>query len=166
MPQFTTISPTCKLGGKPDAWELFRAGGYVAIGWCYATDLTGWTTEEILAEIEDGDYSHYDRQDGLYSFPRFMKLRKGDYVAVNNANHGLFGVGRIKTGKYLYQRNKHATGEPNHFYNHYLEVKSLWEQYISADLLKFKGEKRWRPRGTVGEIYPQLPQYIKPFIGV
>jgi hypothetical protein len=40
MPKFTTVSPTCRAGGKPAAWERFLAGNYIAIGWCYKTELS------------------------------------------------------------------------------------------------------------------------------
>ncbi len=33
MPKFTTISPTHIPGKKEYAWERFREGHYVAIGW-------------------------------------------------------------------------------------------------------------------------------------
>ena len=39
MPKFTTISPTSVPGHKPHAWERFRDGRYVAIGWLLGVRL-------------------------------------------------------------------------------------------------------------------------------
>jgi hypothetical protein len=168
MPYFTTISPTCEPGGKPAAWERFRDGCYIAIGWCYDTDLTGSSIEEILRLVRVTSSNDRDVQDGLHSFPIFWELCQrgavgsGDYVAVKNVNHGLFGVGRITSG-YKYSRYKHDTGVSAHYYPHYVEVEWVWTDYISASSLAFDHDEMWRPYGTVGQLYTSVPSYILPF---
>jgi hypothetical protein len=167
-PYFTTISPTCKPGGKPQAWDRFRTGGYIALGWCYDTDLTGMAEKDILEMIPGTSTTERDEQDGLYSFPLFWKLCQrgesgyGDYVAVKNVNYGLFGVGVVRSG-YKYSRYRHDTGVPGHYYPHYVEVEWLWTQYIPSTDLHFRKEMRWRPYGTMGQLYTSVPAYMKPY---
>lgn len=166
-PYFATVSPTCNPGGKEAAWKLFQAGGYIAIGWCYKKDLTGMSIEEILKLVRRTSDNERDEQDGLSSFPDFWKLcdraARGcqDYVAVKNVNHGLFGVGVVRSG-YKYSRYKHKTGVRGHFYPHYVEVEWLRTEYVSAKSLVFGGEAAWRPYGTL-QLYPSLPSYILPY---
>jgi hypothetical protein len=168
MPYFTTISPTCEPGGKPQAWDRFRSGGYIAIGWCYDTDLTSMSIEDILELIPGTSSTERDAQDGLHSFPVFWELCGrgasgcGDYVAVKNVNHGLFGVGIVRSG-YKYSRYKHDTGESGHFYPHYLDVEWVWTDYIPSNSLTFRDEKPWWPYGTMGQLYTELPAYIQPY---
>jgi len=171
MPYFTTISPTCEPGGKPAAWERFRDGGYIAIGWCYDTDLTGRSIEEILRLVPGTSGNDRDEKDGIHSFPNFWELCQrgavgsGDYVAVKNVNHGLFGVGLIKSG-YRYSRHKHDTGELDHFYPHYLDVEWVWTDYIPSGSLDFARDECWRPYGTIGQLYRELPAFIRPYTRV
>lgn len=168
MHYFTTISPTCEAGGKPAAWERFRTGGYIAVGWCYETDLTGRSIDEILGLIPGTSSTERDEQDGRHSFPIFWDLCQrgaagcGDFVAVKNVNHGLFGVGIIRSG-YKYSRYKHDTGVPDHFYPHYVEVEWVWTDYIPSNSLSFGSEDRWRPYGTIGQLYTSLPTFILPY---
>ncbi len=168
MPRFTTISPTCQPGGKPAAWGRFRDGGYIAIGWCYDTDLTGMSIEQILRLIPGTSANDRDERDGLHSFPIFWELCQrgavgsGDYVAVKNVNHGLFGVGIIESG-YKYSRYKHDTGEPDHFYPHYLDVEWVWTADIPSDSLDFTNDERWQPYGTIGQLYMEPPAFIGPY---
>jgi hypothetical protein len=168
MAYFTTISPTCEPGGKPQAWDRFRTGGYIAMGWCYVTDLTGMSIDEILEMIPGTSSTKRDAQDGLHSFPVFWELCRrgesgcGDYVAVKNVNHGLFGVGIVQSG-YKYSRYKHDTGVPDHFYPHYLDVEWVWTDYIPSSSLEFGDEMPWRPYGTMGQLYPSVPRYIQPY---
>ncbi len=135
MPKFTTISPTCAPGGKPEGWRRFLEGGYVAIGWCYDTDLSGKTIDEIVPLIRETSCNDSDERDGLHSFPTFLELGErgergcGDLIAVKNTNHGLFGIGIIRSG-YKYSRYKHYTGVEGHFYPHYLEVGWIIDEYI------------------------------------
>jgi hypothetical protein len=93
MVYFTTISPTCEKGGKPAAWDRFRTGGYVAVGWCYDINLTGMSIDQILRLIPATADSERDELDGMHSFPLFWELSQrgelgsGDYIAVKNVNH-------------------------------------------------------------------------------
>src|SRR6266852_6122757 len=96
MPQFTTISPTHISGQKPGAWERFREGRYVAIGWLEDIDLTNKSMDEIADLVRQREYDN--EAAAIQSFERFLSLKPGDYVAVNNTNHGLFCVGRINSG--------------------------------------------------------------------
>ena len=96
MPKFTTISPTHIEGKKRYAWERFQEGGYVAIGWLQHTDLSGKTIDEIVDLIRADEPDNESTP--IEAFKRFLSLDRGDYVAVNNTNHGLFGVGIIESG--------------------------------------------------------------------
>lgn len=160
MPKFTTISPTCEKGGKERAWERFRDGKYVAIGWLYEENLTGMQINEILSAIRAGDYEPEDMKDGLASFPSVWSLKPGDYVGIKNVNWGLFGIGKIDS-EYQYDRYKHLAEPSNHYYPHFFEVKWVIDDYISAKQMDIKPEVAWKPRGTVGQVYPKLPEYIK-----
>jgi hypothetical protein len=62
MPQFTTVSPTHIAGQKPRAWERFRDGRYVAIGWLNDIDLTGKSMEEISDLIRHQEYEGESRR--------------------------------------------------------------------------------------------------------
>jgi hypothetical protein len=165
---FTTISPTCEEGGNPAAWERFRDGNYIAIGWCYDQDLTGMSLNQILPLVINTSVDESDERDGLYSFPIFWELCErgargcGDFVAVRNVNHGLFGVGIIRSG-YQYNRRHHFTGVTNHYYPHFLQVEWVWRDYIRSDEIDFGSEIRWRPFGTLSKLYHGLPQYIIPY---
>ncbi|MDB4380671.1 hypothetical protein N9Z70_04705 [Mariniblastus sp.] len=169
MPKFTTISPTCKPGGKPDGWRRFLDGGYIAIGWCYETDLTGKTIDEILPMIPETSFDDSDEKDGVHSFKIFWELAlRGesncdDVIAVKNTNHGLFGIGIIRSG-YKYSPRKHDTGVEEHFYPHYLEVDWIHTDYVLRDSLNFGDETSWRPFGTIGQIYDNIPKYLRPYI--
>src|SRR5580698_3428025 len=105
--KFTTISPTHIPGQKPRAWECFRDGHYVAIGWLHEVDLTGKSINEIADLIRRQKYDNETA--AIQSFERFLSLDLGDYVAVNNASHGLFGIGIIDSG-YKFQLGKHESG--------------------------------------------------------
>ena len=59
MPKFTTITPTGEKGQKPAAWERFRDGHYVAIGWLNETDLTGKSLKEITKLIHENEDPEY-----------------------------------------------------------------------------------------------------------
>lgn len=172
MPKFTTISPTCEPGGKKDAWERFRDGGYAAIGWCYKHDLTEFSIEEIcklVEQIPENACDESDVQDGLKSFPVFWELcvrgkdNAGDIIAVKNNRHGLFGIGIVKSG-YRYSEFKHETGIEGHVYPHYVDVDWICTDYISADSLNFTGDQMWKPYGTMGQMFDHIPEYILPFI--
>jgi hypothetical protein len=51
MSKFLTISPTHVSGKKPYAWNNFKEGNYVSIGWI-DMDLTGWDIEKIISCIK------------------------------------------------------------------------------------------------------------------
>ncbi len=164
MPRFMTISPTHIPGMKESAWERFRDGGYVAIGWMHV-DLTGKTIDQITELIHSHAYPN--ETSAINAFTKFLSLHSGDYVAVNNANHGLFGVGVIQSG-YRFQLHKHATGaeSPDEFYSHYREVKWLNTSYTPRKALLSEDETGWQPYGTVGKIYPEVPPYISRLLGI
>lgn len=157
MPQFTTVSPTHIAGQKPRAWERFRDGHYVAIGWLNDINLTGKSTDEIKELIRRQKYDN--EAAAIQSFERFLSLNRGDYVAVNNTASGLFGVGKIESG-YKFQLHKHDCGDPEEFYPHYRDVKWVKTAYMSRTSLVSEGETPWQPYGTVGKVYPELPPYI------
>jgi hypothetical protein len=165
MPKFTTISPTHIAGQKPRAWERFRDGRYVAIGWLNDVDLTGKSIDEIADLIRRQEYDN--EAAAIQSFERFLSLEPGDYVAVNNTNHGLFGVGIIESG-YKFQLRKHDAGpdDAEHFYPHYREVKWVKTAYMARSSLVSEGETPWQPYGTVGKVYPELPSYIARLLGM
>ena len=106
MPKFLTISPTHVPGRKQFAWQQFRDGGYIAIGWIQQ-DMTGKTIEEIIGILRAQNYEN--EASAIDAFTKFLKLGYGDYVAVNNVNHGLFGVGILRSG-YKFEKGKHDTG--------------------------------------------------------
>jgi hypothetical protein len=147
-------------GGKELAWTRFRDGNYMAVGWLYETDLTGMSIKEILRRIRNEDYEPGDMQDGLASFPNFLRLKPGDFVGVKNVNWGLFGIGIIDS-KYKYEPFKHLAEPPDHIYPHYYEVKWLISEYVSARDLRIAPETAWKPRGTVGQLYQELREYFK-----
>ncbi len=177
MPAFSTISPTCKAGGKEEAWLRFRDGGYVAIGWCYRTNLTGMTIDEIIDLIpKDHVANKRDYQDAVRSFRVFWELMPGDYLAVRNTNDGLFGVGVIQEGGdegYHYERCKHFTGEEKqdydplvkgHWYPHFYNVKWVWTDYIKRERLDIENGDNWIPFGTLSQRHEKLPSYILPYL--
>jgi len=114
--------------------------------------------KQLLDEQNYPDSNLVEAKDCL---PKFLfELGIGDYVAVNNVQHGLFGIGRI-TSAYKYQRNKHDCGDGVAYYPHYREVQWLITKYIAAHSIPFNGESRWEPRGTVGRIDVAVPKYIQ-----
>ena len=165
MPRFTTISPTHVAGQKPKAWERFRDGGYVAIGWLNDVDLSGKSLDDIADLIRAREYDN--EAAAIQSFERFLSLGRGDYVGVNNTNHGLFGVGIIESG-YKFQLRKHDCGpdDAEHFYPHYRDVKWVNTTYMPRASLVSTDERPWQPYGTVGKVYPELPPYIARLLGI
>jgi predicted Mrr-cat superfamily restriction endonuclease len=157
MPQFTTISPTHVVGKKEYAWHNFLKGGYVAIGWLGEHDLTNKSIDETEGLIKSKNYDN--EQSAIESFRKFFALNVGDYVAVNNVNKGLFGVGQITSG-YKYKLNKHDTGKSDELYSHYREVKWIIKDYLPRTSLIAEGETAWVPYGTVGRLDHDVPPYI------
>jgi hypothetical protein len=170
MPKFATISPTCAEGRKEEAWELFRNGGYAAIGWCYGHNLTAKDLEWILPMMRHtAKGGPSDIRDGERSLRFFCELcqrgEKGyrDYIAVKNVNHGLFGIGIIESG-YNYCFCKHPTLEDeNHNYDHYLRVNWIHTEYIKTKDLNIPEGEGWVPRGTL-DLIEYVPKYIRKFL--
>ncbi len=164
MSKFTTVSPTHIEGRKEYAWERFRDGGYVSIGWLDEVDLSGKRIEEIVELIRQQGYDN--EASAIESFKRFLSLAVGDYVAVNNTNHGLFGVGVVESG-YLFRLQMHDTGaeDPSEFYSHYRKVRWVVTSYTARTALVSEGETGWQPYGTVGRVWPELPPYISRLLG-
>ena len=98
MVKLLTISPTGAPGKKEYVWNQFRDGEYVAIGWLYDHDLTGKSIDEITSLIMEQGYSN--EASAIDSFTKLLLLDIGDYVAVNNVSHGLFGIGEIARAVY------------------------------------------------------------------
>lgn len=170
MPKFTTVTSTHVTGQQKAAWERFRDGRYVAIGWLHETDLTGKSLEEINRLIRD-EYEDDpgEQRKAVESFERFLSLKRGDYVGVKYVNNGLFGVGTIESD-YKFQLRKHDTGdadpdEPGDFYPHYREVKWVKTEYMPRTTLVHEGEPSWQPYGAVGKVFDELPAYIARLVG-
>jgi hypothetical protein len=164
MPRFLTISPTHVSGKKEYAWNKFLSGGYVAIGWLPDHDLTGFPIDDVINLIRSENYDN--EASAIDSFNKFLTLEKGDYVAVNNAISGLFGVGVISSG-YKYEKYKHDTGADaqDHFYSHYRLVEWIYTSYVKRKDLISPSEKSWKPFGTVGSLYDEVPPYIWRLLG-
>lgn len=163
MSRFLTVSPTHVPGKKEYAWNNFLSGGYVAIGWL-DLDLTGFPIDDVVEQIRTLNYDN--EASAIDAFTKFLTLEKGDYVAINNTNAGLFGVGEIISG-YKYEKNKHDTGADlkDHFYSHYRCVEWKYTSYVKRKNLIGPGERGWKPFGTVGTLYDEIPPYIKRLLG-
>ena len=138
MPQFITISPTNIPGNKAYAWRNFLEGGYIAIGWGH-TDYTDYSIDEIVEDIEAQRFRN--QGEAVQSFKKLLSLKPGDVVAVNNVNHGLFGIGRIDLA-YKFKTKMHDTGSenPDHFYSHYRKVKWIVTEFKTINELMLPGE--------------------------
>src|SRR5262249_11543209 len=102
----------------------------------------------------------------IQSFDRFLSLKEGDYVAVNNTNAGLFGIGIIRSG-YKFERRKHSICDPdnpNAFYPHFRDVEWVKTAYMPRSAIVSEGDTGWQPYGTVGKVYSQNPAYISRII--
>ena len=187
MPQFTTISPTHIKGKKELAWCGFKDGGYVAIGWFnevspdfnFTKDLSGYSIREmtnLALQVytdrnmkgmqkfnPDWTYDEKEPYKVIDAFKKFLSLEIGDYIAANNTNDGLFGIGIIKSD-YKFDKEKHFTGSYStleKWYPHYREVEWVVTHYLKRKEIVLKNETGWQPYGTIGKIHPQLPPYIK-----
>ena len=166
MPRFVTISPTHVPGKKEYAWKNFEAGGYAAIGWLENEDLTGRPADQVAELITKAGYPN--EASALHSFEVFMSLQPGDYVAANNTNHGLFGVGVVKAG-YRYELRRHDTGaeEPEgEFYSHLIDVDWIHTKYVRRRDILEEGETGWQPYGTLGALRTEVPLYIRRLLGL
>jgi Holliday junction resolvase-like predicted endonuclease len=163
VPKFLTVSPTHVSGKKEYAWNNFRSGEYVAIGWLSDYDLTGKSLDEIISLIRK---ERYDNEvSAIDAFTKFLALDVNDYVGVNNTNDGLFGIGVISSG-YRYQKDKHDTGsDEGEFYSHFREVKWKYTNYVKRRDLIGSEETGWRPYGTVGNLYDEVPPYVLRLLG-
>ncbi|GEM_PF-1434057 len=164
MPKFATISPTHILGKKKEAWENFRDGGYIAISSVVSQDLSGKSIDEIkiIAETEYEKFYGDSSKLKVPKFESFFFLDIGDYVAVNNTNDGLFGIG-IVISSYYFKKNAHNTGttDSKRFYSHFRDVKWIVTSYTKkTEIVKDADEKWWPPYGTI-HVLPEVPKYIK-----
>lgn len=167
MPKFLTISPTHIEGKKEFAWNEFKKGKYIAIGWLEDEDLTGKTIKQVT-DIINKEYDS-DASRVLDAFTKFLLLEIDDYVAVNNTNSGLFGIGTINSG-YKYQKGKHnsgyeGVGDEETYYSHYREVNWIYTSYVRREDIVGPGDKSWVPFGTVGRLEPEVPLYIRRLLG-
>jgi len=187
MPQFTTISPTHIKGKKRECWRWFRDGGYIALGWFnevsqdfdFTKDLSGYTGSDIInlaLEVytdknmramqkynPDWDYDDKEPYKVIDAFEKFFSLEIGDYVAVNNTNDGLFGIGIIKSD-YKFEKEKHFTGSHltlEKWYPHYRDVEWVVTHYLKRKDIIMNSDTGWQPYGTIGKVFHQLPPYIK-----
>jgi hypothetical protein len=162
MQKFAIISPTHIPGKKKEAWENFKLGNYIAMVSRIKEDLTNKSMDEILEIVKNiPRYSGRELTKRIKTYQKFFSLRKGDYVAVNNTNDGLFGIGCI-TGDYYFKENGHNTGSsnPEDFYSHFYPVKWLATTYMKRKNILNPGEKGWAPYGIIS-LYPDVPDYIK-----
>lgn len=85
-------------------------------------DLAGMTIDQITDLIRAQGFDN--EASAIDAFTKFLSLQVGDHIAVNNATHGLFGVGVIGSA-YTFEPQKHDTGtdDRDQFYSHYREVK-------------------------------------------
>ena len=157
-----TVSPTHVPGKKEYAWNQFCEGGYIAIGWLSVHDLSQESIEEIISLIREQEYDN--EANAIEAFTKFLTLEVGDYVAVNNTNAGLFGIGVISSG-YRYKRNGHDIGAKDEFYSHFRDVTWKYTDYIRREDIIGPGETGWRPFGTVGGLEEEVPPYIRRLIG-
>lgn len=164
MPKFTTISTTHVAGQKKHAWEKFRDGGYIAIGWLPDADLSGKTAEEIATRIEAEGYEN--SREAIEAHSKFRSLEPGDYVAVTNASHGLFGIG-VVDGPYEFRPRAHdvGAGDGTNNYSHFRRMKWLLTDYVNRAEVPKTNEKIWEPYGTVGKVVEDVPRYIKMLLG-
>ncbi len=158
MPKFLTISPTHVGMKKPYAWENFKNGNYVALGW-YHTDYSNWDIESIISDLVKHKFKN--EKESIDAHKKFYKLEVGDVIAANNVSDGLFGIGIIKSD-YKFKKYIHDTGSENRdeFYSHYRDVEWVVTDYQKRKSILGKEDKCWRMRGTVGGLL-LLPNYVK-----
>ena len=163
MPQFVTISPTHVAGKKEYAWNNFRDGRYIAIGWMH-DDLTGKSIEEVEKTIRKHKFP--DENNAIETFKKFLSLKIGDYVAVNNTNAGLFGIGIIES-EYQFKLKRHSTGAEDNedYYSHLRGVKWIFTSYVRRQDILEEDETGWQPYGTMGVIHEGVPIYIRRLLG-
>jgi len=160
--KFAVISPTHISGKKREAWDNFKSGNYIAMVSRIKEDLSSKSIEEIMQIVKTTPgYDAKKLAKRLKEYPAFFSLTPGDYVAVNNTNDGLFGIGTV-TGDYYFKLNGHNTGstDPADFYSHFYPVKWLVSTYLKRKDIILPGEKGWAPYGILS-LYAYFPDYIK-----
>lgn len=163
MPKFLTLSPTHVPGKKKYAWNNLLKNNMVAIGWDH-TDYSGMTLPQVIADIRS---KHFDNEvSAIDSYTKLLALDVGDLVAVNNVNHGIFGIGRVTTG-YQFAQGAHDNGalDPVEFYSHYRGVEWLIKEYRTAGELLNEDDDAWAPYGTVGKLYTRVPSWVARALG-
>ncbi len=152
------ISPTHIPKQKDIAWESFWDKNIAAIGWDIG-DHAKRSWNEIEMEIKSREYEN--QEEAIDSHKLFSEIVAGDLIAINNVNHGLFGIGVALTG-YRYDEGIHYldVAEEEDGYSHYVEVAWLYKEYIkSNDLPNPSGSKLWEPYGAIS-VKSQVPDYI------
>ena len=142
----------------------YKAGkNNFSIGYMHV-DLTGKASQEIEEIIRA---QHYDSEVSVLDyFRKFLSLEPGDHVAVNNAIHGLFGIG-VVNAPYRYEDRRHDTGAEaqDEFYSHLIGVDWKVTRYMKRKDLLQEGEAAWVPYGTVGALVDPVPDYILRALG-
>lgn len=158
MPRFVTISPTDISGKKTYAWENFLNGNYVALGW-YHKDFSNLSLDRIITDIKQENLGKKESL-AIAAHATFFRIEVGDIIAVNNVNHFLFGIGKIKSD-YKFKKYYHDTGSDNkeEFYSHYREVDWLITDRLKWEDISNTSETPWRPYGTIYSL-DALPGYI------
>jgi len=163
MNKFAVISPTHIPGKKKESWERFREGGYIAFVSKLNQDLKNKSVDEIIGLINkiDPPQTHQKVHQRQKNYSGFFALDIGDYVAVNNTNDGLFGIGIIKSG-YYYKERAHNTGstDPKDFYSHFRDVDWVVTDYMKRKDILEANETGWPPYGII-TLMPELPGYIR-----
>lgn len=163
MPRFLTVSPTHIPKMKKTAWERFRDGGYIAIGFRHV-DMTARSPDDVAAAIQGQGYS--DEADAIDCFKKFLSLEPGDYVAVNNTNHGLFGIGVVTRGyHYEFQHHNTESEDRDQWYSHIVDIDWDVTAYMRRQDLIREGETMWKPYGTCGALLDAIPEYILRALG-
>jgi len=85
----------------------------------------------------------------------------GDLICCTNNNHGLFGIGVVCSQR-KYEGGIHDTEsvDTKEFYDHYVDVAWLKNEYTKKEAIKNpQNETWWEPYGTLKEKSP-IPYYI------
>lgn len=162
MPKFAVISPSHISGKKKESWEGFRDGGYVALGSTICVDMSSKTEEEVelvVMSIPRDSQAEITRRTKDYT--SFLALKPGDYIAVNNTNDGLFGIGKV-TSDYYFKPHAHNPGssDPQDHYCHFRNIQWLVTDYLKRKDILAPGEKGWPPYGIIS-LASTIPPYIQ-----
>lgn len=137
----------------------------MSIGGLTEYDLTKKSLDDVISLIRKEKYSN--EESAIDTFTKLWTLEIGDYVAVNNTNDGLFGIGKISSG-YYYKKQGHDTGadDKDEFYSHFRGVSWEYTSYVKRRDIISAGETGWKPFGTVGNLENDLPPYIQRVLGI